>query len=181
MSQPVDALRILHECFPYVDSDDPVSYFSEAGDAVQALKYSWSYWPNLVEIHVAVFLALSGNDENEIVERLATPLADQHPEWPTMSWTQIINSYNIFEIQHLFRQQRGPAEFAEETHRELGRILLQTWHARLATSYPERRFVVQILEADDSMDLRIEVSQESTPLTPPKGWDERRRGIIIDS
>ncbi|MFG2719603.1 hypothetical protein ACGFW5_15090 [Streptomyces sp. NPDC048416] len=180
MNQHMAARRILHKSFPYVDAEDPVSYFSDAGDATQALMYGWLYWPDLVEIHGAVFLALSGNDEAEIAQRLATPLADGHPEWPAMSWVQMVDSYNIFEIQHLFRQSRGPAEFFVDTHRILGSILVQAWQARLMASYPDRQFVVRMIEADASMDLRIEVSQESPPLIPPRGWDGRRRGIIVD-
>ncbi|WP_371521761.1 hypothetical protein [Kitasatospora sp. NBC_01300] len=181
MSRNELSRRILHEAFPEVDSSDPVSYFSETGDAVQALMYSWLYWPNLVEIHGAVFLALYGNDEVEIANRLATPSADGHPDWPAMAWGQMVDSYNIFEIPHLFRMMRGPSELAADACRQLGDALVQTWQGRLLATYPERRFTVRMIEGDDSMDLRIEVSQLTPSLVPPKGWDGQRRGITVTS
>ena len=178
LSPQVFIQQILREAYPEVTSDDPVSYFSETGDAAEALKYSWLYWPNTVLIQGAVFLTLNGDDNKEIVDRLAIPTAEGHPDWPAMPWARMVDSYNVFEIQHLFRRSRGPSEFSEEGHRELGRILVQTWQARLVAVYPERRFAVRMIEADDAMDLRIAVSQESPRLASPEGWDENRRGII---
>jgi len=173
--------RILREWFPQVDSDDPVSYFGAAGNAVDALMYGRLYWPELVELHGAVFLALDGNDEADIAERLATPVADGHPDWPELSWVEAVDSFNIFEIEHLFGQWRGSVELYRDVHRELGCLLARAWEGRLVTAYPLRRFTVILIEPDDSMGLRIEVSQQSPALTTPEGWDARRRGIIADS
>jgi hypothetical protein len=173
--------RILRESFPQVDSDDPVSYFGEAGNAVDAVMYGWLYWPDLVELHGAVFLALDGDDEADIAERLATPVANGHPDWPELSWVEAVDSFNIFEVEHLFGQWRGSVELYGDVHRELGRFLVHAWTARLVTAYQERRFTVILIDADDLMGLRIEVSQRSPALVGPEGWDARRRGIITDS
>ncbi|WP_253772332.1 hypothetical protein [Goodfellowiella coeruleoviolacea] len=180
MSQGVTVDRILRESFPHIEAGDPVSYFTEVGDAVQALMYSWLFWPKLLEIHGAVFLALHGNDESDIRERLYTPLGDMHPEWPPLSWNEAVDSFNVFEIPHLFRQVRGPIELFSASHWELGKVLVQIWGARLSVGFPNRRFSVCLIDADDSMDLRIQVSQASPDLVIPAGWDNRRRSIITN-
>jgi hypothetical protein len=178
MNRPDQAARLLGQAFPTVNSDDPVVFISETGDAAEALKYARLYWPGLVEIHGAVFLALWGHDAADIVERLHRPVADRHPDWDALPWSEAVDSYNRFEVAHLFRQQRGPVDTWEEFDEALADFLVQTWSARLRTAYPDRRFTVRTVEPDGGMDFRIEVVQDSPALLPPAGWDPRRRGIV---
>ncbi|MFJ9941284.1 hypothetical protein [Streptomyces erythrochromogenes] len=180
MNQRTRVRDVLHAAFPHVESDDPVGFFSEEGDVMEALKYAYLYWPNLFELHGAVFLALQGDDERETADRLSTPVADGQSGWGALSWTGMVDSYNVFEVEQLFRRWRGPAEVSEDAHRALGEFLVQMWSARLAAAYPSREFAVRLIEADEDMDLRIQVTQQHPPLTEPGGWDGRRRGVISD-
>ncbi|MFD7019139.1 hypothetical protein [Streptomyces sp. NPDC059928] len=172
-------IKYLREMFPHVESEDPVSYVSEAGDAINALLYSLLYWPRLVEVHGAVFVALSGNDEVEIRERLSAPAGSAIPNWLSLSWPEVVDSYNIFEIGHLFQSVAAAAEDSDSLHHVLGGILVKSWSARLAEGYPERRFSVRLVEPDESMmELRIEVAQVSPALATPGGWNGQLRKVV---
>ncbi|UCM87964.1 hypothetical protein [Streptomyces marincola] len=168
--------RILLRAFPGVGFLDPVAYASELGDSVQALVYSRLFWPKILQVEGAVFLGLWGADEQYIRERLRTPVSGRG--WAPMSWTGAVDSFNRFEVAHIFRQERGPAELVGAANRELGLILVQTWSARLAVACPERRFHVRFMEADETMDSRIEVTQESPSLVAPQGWSDELRAIV---
>ncbi|GHF14826.1 hypothetical protein E5082_01905 [Streptomyces griseoluteus] len=176
MGDDAVAGRILQQLYPEVGSSDPVAYVSELGDSVQALVYSRLFWPKLVEIEGAVFVALWGDDEEYISARLRTPAASSN--WAPMSWPQAVDSFNKFEVAHIFRQNRGSEEVVEDANRELASILVQVWKARLATSYPERKFSVRFVDGDETMDSRVEVTQDHPPLATPKGWSDELRAIV---
>lgn len=171
--------RILQYSYPGVGSADPVSYVSELGDSVQALVYSRLFWPKLVEFEGAVFVALWGDDEEYVAERLRTPASSAN--WTPMSWPKVVDSFNVFEVAHIFRQNRGPVEIVESANRELALILVQAWSARLKASYSQRRFSVRFIVADETMGSRIEVSQEYPSLVTPQGWSDERRAILPDT
>jgi hypothetical protein len=111
--------------------------FHQVGDAVEALKYAVLYWPKLIEFRGAVFLALSEGDETEIESRLTAPShGRQRSQQAPLSWQATVDSYNIFEVAHLFRQWHGLAELSEDVHRNLGEFLVCTWRSRLLEAYP---------------------------------------------
>lgn len=168
--------QILQYSYPEVNSLDPVSYVSEVGDSVQALIYSRLFWPELLEIEGAVFVALWGGDYDYINDRIRIPAPSS--EWAPLSWTTAVDSFNIFEVAHIFRQNRGTAEIVDRANRELGMILVQSWSARLSVSYPHRGFSVRFVEADEELDSRVEVSQEHPSLVTPRGWSDERRAIL---
>ncbi|WP_393058185.1 hypothetical protein [Streptomyces sp. LN549] len=174
-------INYLRQFFPDVETDDPVSYLSEAGDTVNALMYSFLYWPRLVELHGAVFLGLSGNDEEQIRERLSATTGRAIPDREELSWAEVVDSFNLFELGHLFSAVPVHSEDFDSLHRELGSILVKSWHARLVDTFPERKFSVRLVEADESMmEMRIEVKQVSPTLATPGGWDGRLRRVVID-
>jgi hypothetical protein len=165
--------RILREYFPFVGSDDPVSYFHRAGDAAEALKYSRLFWPELIEYCGAVFLALGENDRVEIVRCLAEFMGQERPEWRVRSWKDVVDSYNLIEIANLFDRIREPVGYAESVCRELGNTLMRAWRSRLLQEYPDRLFSVRLVEPEqDWPELRIEVKQEAPKLEVPPGWNE---------
>lgn len=170
--------RILRGSFPQVDSDEPSGYYGAVGGAVDALMYGWLYWPDVVEFHGAVFVVLDGEGEVEIAERLTTSVVDKHPDWPELSWVEAVDSFNVFEIEHLFGSWRGPVEIYADVHQELAKVLARAWAARLLEAYPDRRFEVRILGPDDAMGLRVEIAQQWPALTTPRGWDAQRRVIV---
>lgn len=179
MSREEQAAVILGEAFPEVDSTDPVEYVSELGDAVQAVLYSFLFWPKLVEFHGAVFVALWGDDEEYISQRLTSPVSGQ--SYPPLGWTKVVESFNRFEVHQIFRQIRGSWEKSEETHRQLALVLVETWRARLGAAYPERSFRVWFQEGDEDMGSRIEIAQEHPALQAPRGWSDEQRAIVASA
>lgn len=177
MHTPDDAGRILREAFPEVSSNDPVTYFSRTGDVFHALSYAWLFWPRFLTLFDAVFLALNGDDEQDIVSRLTTPIYDKNTDTPLMSWQDSVDSYNRFEVTQLFRTWRGPGHLVDETAEVLGSILRNTWSAKLEKEYPQRTFEVRLVPADEFMETSVEVVQISPRLKEPVKWDSLRRFI----
>ncbi|WP_406114527.1 hypothetical protein [Kitasatospora purpeofusca] len=143
--------------------------------------YSFLYWPRLVEIHGAVFIGLSGNDEEEIRKRLTSTTGRAIPGRGEIPWAEVVDSFNLFELGHLFSAVPVHRDDFDPLHRELGSVLVKSWHARLVDEFPEREFSVRLMEADESMmEMRIEVKQVSPILSTPDGWDGRLRRVVID-
>ncbi|GAA3873993.1 hypothetical protein GCM10022243_43930 [Saccharothrix violaceirubra] len=176
----MDNLQIFRRSFPDVDVEfrHPASYVAETADAVAALLYSYLFWPDLVECYGAVFIAINGNEDSDLEERIRRPVGDGHEDWPELSWAAFVESYNMYEVPHLFRMLRGPAEVYEPSHAALGAVLREAWEARLAAAYPDRCFGVDLLEGNGSVALRLVVRQKSPELVAPEGYDPRRRGVI---
>lgn len=177
MNNRIHTSGIVAKAFPEISLRDSPSYYSQIGDAAHALAYGWLYWPNLVELHGAVFLGLYGNDEAEILKRLTKP-SPASAGRAGMSWTSAVDSFNLFEILYLFQQELTPVSATSDVLMELGAFLAEAWHARLLVAYPDRVFAVQLLEVDEHMVSRIEVSQVSPVLAEPDGWDPVRRVIV---
>jgi hypothetical protein len=175
MDRDLEIARILSAAYPPVGSTDPVSYVSEIGDSVSALAYSRLFWPNILEIEGAVFIALWGGWEKYVSERIRTPDPKRRS---LMSWSEAVNSFNIFEIAHIFRQRNISWALSAEADYALAPFLVQTWSARLAMAYPKRTFKVRFSLADGVMDSRIEVSQENPRLMVPAGWSNSRHAIV---
>jgi hypothetical protein len=172
-------VEVLQSSFPDVDAIDPVAFLSELSDPALALVHSGLFWPRFVEVHGALFVALYGDDEADIRSRIESLPHQTPPAVPPLSWTEMVDSFNTFEVQHLFRNWRGPAEVLSAACWRLGQTLVQAWSAKLAVYVPDRRFRVDLLSADDSGEIRIVLSQESPELAVPAGWDASVRRVII--
>ncbi|WP_245560306.1 hypothetical protein [Actinopolyspora halophila] len=173
------AVEALSAAYPDVGSSDPVSYFGAEGNHFQGLLYAWLYWPRLVEVHGAVFVAVHGHDEAYIRGLLSTPVADGQPDWAPLSWKEVVDNFNWFEVAHLFRHCPSPVEFQDSSTEQLSEILVETWSARLRTACPDREFSVSVMD-NETEDLGVEVTQVSPELEVPRGWDPQRRFIDPD-
>lgn len=175
MGGDAEIARILDSAYPSVGSADPASYISEVGNSVQALVYAGLYWPKLLEIEGAVFIAIWGDWEEYVSRRISTPAPEG---WRPMSWPEMVDSFNVFEVGHIFRQGSISWKISAEADHELAQLLVRIWGARLAVAYPQRTFSVRFMPTDEVMESRIEVSQKYPPLAVPAGWNEERRAII---
>ncbi|GLW93966.1 hypothetical protein [Actinokineospora globicatena] len=137
----------------------------EEGDAVTALKYSYLFWPCLVEVDGAVFVRLDGNSDSGLAE-----LVKERAVGYRGGWADCVDSYNRFEVEQLFRAWHGQREWDGELHWELGEVLVRTWRARLAEGYPDRRFEVLLLEPEDGFGTRIDVRQVTPAVVTPDWW-----------
>lgn len=152
-------LGILREAYPDVTVSDEVSYFGEVSSLYSALACSALFWPKLLEIEDAVFVALYGDDERELKKRFRELIRRERIRPHTLAWEEWVSTFNKFEIVHLFRRWSGPQNMIEPAAAALGRVLVQTWSARLGDSYPNRTFEVKILPDDGEESLRIIVRQ----------------------
>lgn len=176
MERETEVAAILRAAFPEIESNDPVSYFSRNGDVFSALSYAWLFWPKILEVHGAVFMALDGYDKDEIVHRLSTPIVDPHRS-PPLSSAQVVDSYNTFEVAQLFRRWREPREHFVAANDQLANILVETWRSRLIDVFPGREFLAETLWPEEAEELTIRVRQLSPNLDSPQGWDSAGRYI----
>ncbi|WP_142003755.1 hypothetical protein [Amycolatopsis cihanbeyliensis] len=169
--------RILGAAFPEIESEDPVAYFSRVAYPYHALCYSWLFWPNLISFHGAVFVAVEEHWHEFVSDRLSAPVSGVDIESPPLSWSQAVRSFNIFEVSSFFRQWPESFENTQEALEQLAHTLVETWSAKLLMFYPDRKFSVKLIDSDPSLELGIEVTQESPELKTPSGWDPQRRFI----
>jgi hypothetical protein len=88
-----------------------------------------------------------------------------------------IDSYNWFEVGHLFNRWQEPANLVEEAERALAALLADAWSHRLATRFPRRSFAVTVEDASSEESLGISIRQVSPRLLTPAGWNPKRRYV----
>jgi hypothetical protein len=139
---------------------------AEIGGAREALVYRWLYWPDVFEFQGAVFVNLSGVSLEDMEKRYAAAWRAGN----RMNWTTSVESFNYFEIAHLFRMWSGPEGADHELQRLLARCAVEPWQAKLHLLFPQRKFEVGVAEADEDLGIRITVRQVAPKLVPPPGW-----------
>lgn len=136
---------------------------ADEGDVLHALLYSQLFWPSFIEESSAIFLGVNGNTHARVTERMSD-------DGRMKSWSEFVDSFNVIEIEHLFRNAPFYGKDFYAACRSLGQILIEIWGARLREKFPDRRFLLRLVDSDRSMDLRIEVTQAWPDLIPPDGW-----------
>jgi hypothetical protein len=159
----MDMLAILRAAYPEVNSDDEVAYFGEVSSLYSALACSVLFWPQLIEIDDAIFIALYGDDERELTKRFRDLVKREGIRPHTSGWEEWVSTFNKFEIVHLFSHWSGPQNIIGPAAEILGEILVQTWSARLRDCYPNRAFTVNLLPDNGEEGTRIVVRQLSDP------------------
>lgn len=131
---------ILRTIYPDAESGDPSKCFGQVGHVYDGLSHAWLFWPKLMEVHGAVFVAAYGWDEAWLRERITTPANPEHENWPELSWKEAVDSFNRIEVGDLFQWWPEPLDPIAAALEQLTEILVQAWDARLRTAYPERVF-----------------------------------------
>jgi len=171
-----ERIEILRSAFSDVSASDPAGFLMEHGSSIDALLYGALYWPDVFEYEGAVFLALWGDDRAETIRRLGSPAPDGVVP---LSWSDCVDSFNVFEVAHLFRSVGVSDEIDRRAERAFSALLVETWGARLRELYPQREFRVEFRPVDDLYGARVTVVQLSPELVVPDGWDPRRRFISL--
>jgi len=112
------------------------------GSPLDALFYSRLFWPEFVEIDGMVFLKETIEDDNDKA-RLDEVLKRYEGDK-----TKTEQSFNITEIPSLFGKKL--AETTDEEDIVLAKRLAEMWQHRLRIVYPDRKFTVQILSAEET-------------------------------
>jgi len=157
---------------------DPVAFYDGVGDLFQAVAFSFLFWPKFITFHDAVFIALNGDDERFIINRLTDRNGKMISRSRESSWQEAVDSFNWVEVAHLFIHWRGPQEYHVDAEDFLGEVLCQAWSAKLKKNFPERDFSVFLDEPEDSStSLTINIKQVSPVLEDPPSWN-RKLGIF---
>jgi hypothetical protein len=119
----------------------PESWASCMGNYSLAIAYATVFWPQFVEIDGMIFR--EGITESEV----RAWSSSTHNNKKTVEAT--INHLHILDIQH----PGAWLEASEAQVRFLGETLRSAWAAKLSIDYPERKFVVALIDGSPT-DLR---------------------------
>jgi hypothetical protein len=111
-----------------------------AGSPIDALLYSHLFWQELLEVDGAIVLASSIEDETDLAQVSASVRERGARETE--------RRFNLRELSDLFGN--GLAEIDDDQAEELLARLATLWRCRLQDGFPERRFTVEVLSAEDT-------------------------------
>lgn len=114
------------------------------GSPLDALFYSRLFWPEFIEIKEMVFLKEMIEDDDDRAR------LDRALEYYDGDKTRTEQSFNLAEIPYLFGKNISETNLEEDLM--LTERLAEMWRYRLQMIYPERKFIVQILSAEDTGD-----------------------------
>src|SRR5258708_6340661 len=113
------------------------------GSPLDALMYSTLLWPRFEEIDGMIFIEGTIEDDEDR-DRLSEVFEKNERD---VSRTE--EDFNLVEVpSDLFGQRAG--ETSDEEDQRLAELLAQMWAARLHSLYPSRRFVVKVLEPEET-------------------------------
>ena len=112
------------------------------GSGLYALLYCRLFWPEFVEIDNMVFLKETFEDEDDL--RRLTEAFERYGRDPRKTE----QSFNLVEIPSLFGRRMG--ETIDEEDHWLAERLAEMWSYRLQLLYPHRRFIVEVLEPEQT-------------------------------
>jgi len=135
-------LDILRRRLPEQDTSGftLADFVYAAGSPVDALLYSQLFWPELLEIDGAVLLRDGVEDEDDFA-RVRASVRERGP-------VETERRFNLRELSDLFG--KGLAEIDDEHAEVLLARLAEMWRGRLHERFPERRFTVEVLTADET-------------------------------
>ncbi len=133
--------QLLRTKYPKEDASCEVTDFLFAGTPLVALLYRELFWPTFVEIAGMVFWKGTVRDSND-VERVHRAFEEYDRD---IRLTE--RAFNFIEVPELFATD--PEDVSRELLDDLTRTLCETWKARLESTFPEKRFVVDFEPADD--------------------------------
>ncbi len=123
---------------------DAKDYLFACGNIAGALLYSILFVPNFCVIDDRVYL-----DDGIDRERIKLP---QVSEDPTQSLDDMQENCNWRDLyDYLGRlETRSDDDDAEGEHMMLAELVAEAWRARLAMLYPDRKFLVRAIPADET-------------------------------
>lgn len=165
LNQRIDA--ILRSVYPDVDQSGSVGHFEKVSNLYEALALGRIFWSDVAVIHGAVFVILRENDAREIESRMSARVAAVAG---AVNWDLFVDSFNRFEVRHLFLCWPGDREISGEAEFLLAELLVETWSARLKNKFPDREFSVSIEDPVGEEGPCVLISQVNPELAPPEGW-----------
>lgn len=137
-------MRDLTERYSGKDANlEVLDFLSRNGSVLDALMYSYLFWPTFVEILDMVFVVgrRRGRNPPEMAG-LQNALKDMRDSW------RVEESFNLFELpSDLFDYF---ANTSDEQVELLAERIVEAWRAKLAVDFPSRRFEVKVLSPSET-------------------------------
>ncbi|MER6080623.1 hypothetical protein [Streptomyces sp. NPDC001833] len=165
LNQRIDT--ILGSVFRDADPSNSFAYFEKNSNLYTALALGRLFWADVTVIHEAVFLVLREGDAREVDSRITAQIKSASDNG---QWRDFVDSFNRFEVRHLFLSWSGFPEVSSEAEFLLAELLVEVWSARLSSAFPDREFSVRMEEPVGEEGPCVLISQIRPPLAVPEGW-----------
>jgi hypothetical protein len=119
-----------------------LDFVSAFGNPLEALAYSYLFWPDFVEFEGMIFLKALIEDEEDR-SQIRRALA----RFPTRK--EVEQSFNQFVIPDSFFSRGLPTTTDEETLC-LAQRIAEMWEARLARLFPSKKCVVEVQSPEET-------------------------------
>jgi hypothetical protein len=143
MSRTTELTRIIDQKFGSSLPQKPTSlgdWLHAVGKASEALLYSILFMPELIEVGGSILLAWGVPDEAS-KKRFLDALGEG-----SKSREELEASFNFIEVGYLF--DAPGRDTSDEEDVLLAELIRDAWNGWLNTSYPDRRFMVEVLPED---------------------------------
>ncbi|MBX3282036.1 MAG: hypothetical protein KF756_06115 [Acidobacteria bacterium] len=134
----------------YFSSEDTrnfsvLDFVGTFGSPLIALAYAKLFWPDFVEFKGMIFVG--DNFDRETKDRIDAILHSSEAEREDFSGIE--KSFNFFEVpSYFFGRHAGDTN--EEEDRYLAEKLAEMWKCKLSMDFPERSFVIKLIEPEES-------------------------------
>ena len=112
------------------------------GKASEALLYSILFMPELKIVNDSVLLAW-GMQDDESQQRFLDSVKSNN-----MSLQQLEASFNFIEVGYIF--DTVGRDTSDEEDELLANLICNAWEGWLKTSFPDRKFIVEVLSAEET-------------------------------
>lgn len=127
---------------------DPQDYAHSFGQAHVGLLYAALFVPRFIVLEDHVFLRDFAPRPRGGLDEMAVQLRQAKSESPE-ALRRLVASYNWVEFHYLFNDHVSD----NEEFRLLLEFVMEAWRTRLAALFPDRRFTVRILSAEETGDM----------------------------
>lgn len=153
----LDLIEHLREYYAQEGSKNfnVLDFVGAFGSPLLAIAYSRLFWPDFIELHGMIFISdnVGAGNRKDIDECV------------NKSWNkqEIEKAFNIFEVpEYFFGKFAGDTYDDEDEH--LAEILVQAWRGKLAMDFPNRSFMVEVVDREENGgDLAIWFYQADLP------------------
>jgi len=112
------------------------------GSPLEALAYSYLFWPDFIEFEGMIFLEDLVEDEED-----RSQIRGALAEFPTRK--EVEQSFNQFEIPNSFFSG-GLSTTTDEENVCLAQRIAEVWEARLARLFPNKKCVVEVQPPEET-------------------------------
>lgn len=121
-----------------------LDFVSAFGSPLDALAYSYLFWPDFVEFEGMIFLKTLIEDEEDL-SQIRRALAKFRTR------KEVEESFNRFVVPDSFFSA-GLSTASDEENICLSQRIAEMWEARLARLFPNKKFIVEVQPQEETKD-----------------------------